>query len=124
MPPRWLRRSGPQALLLLLVLLVLLAPPTIVAAADGDGDAAPASDERGTTSPSDGAEAAPKAFWPLKPQEGVGIALAALGLLIAGGSGIGAGGLVLPLFIILFDMPPKRAAALTSCTVMVRLYAC
>lgn len=48
--------------------------------------------------------------------------LTTLGLLIAGGSGIGAGGLILPLLIILFEMPAKRASALTSCTVMVRAW--
>lgn len=95
-----------RAQLLLLMLLLVSVFMTIAAAAGAEADAEEA--------------AAPKPFWPPKPREWAGIVLTALGLLIAGGSGIGAGGLVLPLFIILFEMPAKRASALTSCTVMVR----
>lgn len=84
-----------------LLLLVLLAG-TVAAAAEEEGEGPK-----------------PKPFWPLTPREWAGIVLSALGLVVAGGSGIGAGGMILPMFILLFDMSNTRAAALTSCTVMV-----
>lgn len=89
-------------LLLPVLLLVLLAGTAAAAAADEEKQGGK-----------------PKPFWPLMPREWAGIVLSALALTVAGGSGIGAGGMMLPLFILMFDLSNTRAAALTRCTVMV-----
>ncbi|KAL9183717.1 hypothetical protein ACHAXT_004573 [Thalassiosira profunda] len=54
---------------------------------------------------------------PLQPSDVVGFLLAALGLIIAAGGGIGGGGILVPIFILVLGFMPKHAIPLSNVTV-------
>lgn len=65
----------------------------------------------------DEAEPLPPLF-PLQGTDYVGLACAIAGLCLAASSGLGGGGLLIPIYILLMDFPVKHAISLTSITVL------
>jgi uncharacterized membrane protein YfcA len=63
------------------------------------------------------AEGEPLSLFPLTDRDVVGLFLAASGLLIAAGGGIGGGGFLVPLYILVFGFSPKHAIPLSNITV-------
>jgi uncharacterized membrane protein YfcA len=59
-----------------------------------------------------------KTLLPLSVADALGFALAMLGLLIASGSGIGGGGLLVPIYVLVWDFTPKYAVPLSNITVL------
>ena len=55
-----------------------------------------------------------KSLFPLNFEDVVGTILVSLGLLIAASGGIGGGGILVPLFILVFGFGPKHAVALSN----------
>jgi uncharacterized membrane protein YfcA len=64
----------------------------------------------------DDAETLPPLF-PFRWQDYVGYGVAVLGLLLAAGGGIGGGGILVPTYILLLDLPVKHAISFASTTV-------
>lgn len=58
--------------------------------------------------------AAHKTLFPLNFQDLLGTFLVSIGLLIAASGGIGGGGILVPLFILIFEFGPKHAVALSN----------
>mmetsp|Transcript_3474 Transcript_3474/g.8612 ORF Transcript_3474/g.8612 Transcript_3474/m.8612 type:complete len:223 (-) Transcript_3474:938-1606(-) len=59
-----------------------------------------------------------KFLWPLNIWDGVGFVLAALGLMIAASGGIGGGGILVPLYLIVFEFDAKHAIPLSNVTIL------
>ena len=57
-------------------------------------------------------------LFPLQTFDYVGFACTIIGLILAAGAGIGGGGLLVPIFILIFDFPIKHAIPLASATVL------
>lgn len=55
-----------------------------------------------------------KPLFPLETEDVIGTILVCLGLLIAASGGIGGGGILVPLFILIFGFGPKHAVALSN----------
>jgi uncharacterized membrane protein YfcA len=62
--------------------------------------------------------AAHKPLLPLDFQDVVGTVLISLGLLIAASGGIGGGGILVPLYILVFEFGPKHAVALSNFSIL------
>jgi uncharacterized membrane protein YfcA len=58
-----------------------------------------------------------KPLWPLSSRDVAGFMLAMLGLLIAAGGGIGGGGILVPIYILVWNFTPKHAIPLSNITV-------
>jgi uncharacterized membrane protein YfcA len=58
-----------------------------------------------------------KPLWPLSSRDVAGFVLAMLGLLIAAGGGIGGGGILVPIYILVWNFTPKHAIPLSNITV-------
>ena len=56
-------------------------------------------------------------LFPFRWQDWIGFACTVLGLMLAAGGGIGGGGLLLPIYILIFGFPVKHAIPLASSTV-------
>uniref|UniRef100_A0A7S4R551 Membrane transporter protein n=1 Tax=Alexandrium monilatum TaxID=311494 RepID=A0A7S4R551_9DINO len=59
-----------------------------------------------------------KELFPLDRMDVVTLILSALGLVIAGGGGIGGGGILVPLFMLVMKFRPKHAIALSNFTIL------
>ena len=62
------------------------------------------------------AEEVPNLF-PFRWQDWIGFACTVIGLMLAAGGGIGGGGILLPIYILIFGFPVKHAIPLASSTV-------
>lgn len=58
-----------------------------------------------------------KSLYPLSASDYTGFACATLGLMIAGGGGIGGGGMLVPIYILIMEFSPKHAIPLANVTV-------
>jgi uncharacterized membrane protein YfcA len=58
-----------------------------------------------------------KELWPLDVSDVMGFLLAMLGLIIAAGGGIGGGGILVPIYILVWNFSPKFAVPLSNITV-------
>lgn len=56
-------------------------------------------------------------LFPLKAEDFIGFFLAALGLILAAGGGIGGGGILVPIYILILGFMPKHAIPLSNVTV-------
>lgn len=56
-------------------------------------------------------------LFPLKAEDFIGFSLAALGLILAAGGGIGGGGILVPIYILILGFMPKHAIPLSNVTV-------
>jgi hypothetical protein len=56
-------------------------------------------------------------LWPLQAKDIIGFSLAAFGLIIAAGGGIGGGGMLVPIYILVLGFMPKHAIPLSNVTV-------
>jgi len=61
-----------------------------------------------------------KTLWPLDTRDYVTLALATIGLILAAGEGMGGGVILVPLFILVLDLPLRRAIPLSNVTILVR----
>lgn len=59
-----------------------------------------------------------KPLFPLDFQDVIGTILVSLGLLVAASGGIGGGGILVPLFILVFNFGPKHAVALSNFSIL------
>ena len=59
-----------------------------------------------------------KDLFPLDLSDYIGTILVALGLLVAASGGIGGGGILVPLYILVYGFKPKRAIALSNFTIL------
>lgn len=59
-----------------------------------------------------------KRLHPLSRSDYIGFFLATLGLIIAGGGGIGGGGILVPIYILILEFSPKHAIPLSNVTVL------
>ena len=57
------------------------------------------------------------ALFPLTTSDYVGFACATVGLMIAAGGGVGGGGILVPIYILVFGFSPKHAIPLSNVTV-------
>jgi uncharacterized membrane protein YfcA len=57
-------------------------------------------------------------LFPLQTLDYIGFVCAIAGLILAAGAGIGGGGILVPIFILIFEFPIKHAIPLTSVTVL------
>jgi hypothetical protein len=57
-------------------------------------------------------------LFPFRPQDYIGFFCAVAGLMLAAGGGIGGGGILVPIYILIFDFPVKHAIPLASVTVL------
>ena len=55
---------------------------------------------------------------PLVPLDYVGFTCMVVGLILAAGGGIGGGGMLVPIYILIFDFPVKHSIPLASVTVL------
>lgn len=60
-------------------------------------------------------------LFPLQVKDYIGFGCAVLGLMLAAGGGIGGGGILVPIYILLFDFPVKRKLICFSCFCLVVL---
>ena len=56
-------------------------------------------------------------LFPLTPLDYVGFTCMIVGLILAAGGGIGGGGILVPIYILIFDFPVKHSIPLASVTV-------
>ncbi|KAM3570126.1 hypothetical protein VYU27_007803 [Nannochloropsis oceanica] len=59
-----------------------------------------------------------KTLWPLDTRDYVTLALATIGLILAAGEGMGGGVILVPLFILVLDLPLRRAIPLSNVTIL------
>jgi uncharacterized membrane protein YfcA len=57
-------------------------------------------------------------LFPFRPLDYIGFFCAVAGLMLAAGGGIGGGGILVPIYILIFDFPVKHAIPLASVTVL------
>ena len=57
-------------------------------------------------------------LFPFEPADYAGVFCAVTGLILAAGAGIGGGGILVPMFILIFEFPVKHAIPLASVTVL------
>ena len=54
-------------------------------------------------------------LFPLQPTDYIGFVAAVAGLMLAAGGGIGGGGILVPIYILLFEFPVKRTYSYNRC---------
>ena len=57
-------------------------------------------------------------LFPLLPLDYIGFTCMIIGLILAAGGGIGGGGILVPIYILIFDFPIKHSISLASVTVL------
>ena len=73
---------------------------------------------RALTNAAQNANGTHKPLWPLETRDYLGFLCAIFGLIIAAGGGIGGGGVLVPIYIIVFHFHPKHAIPLSNITIL------